>query len=68
MTRARADGLLLLKLASQVEDLRARVTELENRQRITGQTIARHAEAIEAIGKALNENDGEEIKERTMMQ
>jgi hypothetical protein len=59
MTRA-IDGRLLLKLAAQVEELQARVTELEGAQRINALTIARHAEAIETIAEALNAEDDEE--------
>lgn len=54
------DGRLLLKLAAQVEELQARVTELEGAQRIHALTIARHAEAIEAIVAALNADEDEE--------
>jgi hypothetical protein len=61
------DGRLLLKVAAQLENLRDRVTELENRERVAAQAIARHAEALEAIRIALSE-DGEEIDERTMIQ
>jgi hypothetical protein len=61
------DDRLILRLASQVERLLDRVAELENRERIHAQTIARHAEALDAIGKALSE-DAEEIEERTTIQ
>ena len=55
------DGRLLLKVASQLENLQARVAELENGQRIHAQTIARHAEALEIIRQTLNdENENEE--------
>ena len=65
MTRA-IDGRLLIKLAAQVEDLQARVTELENAQRTDSAAIHRHGEALEVIRGVLNGDD--EIKEGTMIQ
>jgi hypothetical protein len=57
MTRA-IDARLILRLAAQVEDLLARVTELENSQRTDSATIARHAQALEVIRQVLSD-DGE---------
>jgi hypothetical protein len=51
-----------------VEELQLRVTELENGQRINAQTTARHAEALDAIGKALNDDHDEENEEGAMLQ
>jgi hypothetical protein len=69
MTRGmstKADGLVLLRLASQVEDLRTRVAQLEDAQRTNTATIHRHGEALEVIRGVLN-GDGEDA-EGTMLQ
>jgi hypothetical protein len=58
MSSTRVDGRLLVRVAAQVEELQARVTELENRERTRAQTVERHSEQIEAIAKALDD-DGE---------
>jgi hypothetical protein len=68
MSNTRVDGRLLVRVAAQVEELLARVTELENRERIHAQTIARHAEALDAIGKALSDDHGDESEEGAMLQ
>jgi hypothetical protein len=64
MTRA-IDSRLLLKLAADVERLLDRVTELENSRRTDSAAIARHAEALELIRLALND-DGESEEAATL--
>ena len=68
MSSTRVDGRLLIRIAAEVEQLRDRVTELENREHIHAQTIARHAEALEAVRLALSEDNDGEIEEGTMIQ
>jgi hypothetical protein len=67
MTRA-IDGRLLLKVAAQLENLRDRVAELEGAQRAHAQTVARHGEQLDAIDKALSDDDTEENEEGAMLQ
>jgi hypothetical protein len=59
---------LLIRLAAQVEDLLARVAELEGAQRTNAQTLARHGEHLDAIDKALSDDDAEENEEGAMLQ
>jgi hypothetical protein len=68
MSARSIDARLLVRVAAQVEELQLRVTELENGQRINAQTTARHAEALDAIGKALNDDHDEENEEGAMLQ
>ena len=69
MTRA-IDARLILRLAAQVEDLLARVTDLENSQRTNTATIAKHAQALEVIRGVLNgdASDADDIEEGARLQ
>jgi hypothetical protein len=67
MTRA-IDARLLVRTAAQHENLRDRVAELEGAQRTHAQTVARHGEHLDAIDKALSDDDTEENEEGAMLQ